>query len=42
MNQPKSTEKPFAIPKQAVVEAFKKVKENTGSAKGGWVHDRGV
>ena len=30
MNQPKSTEKPFAIPKQAVVEAFKKVKENQG------------
>ena len=30
VNQPKSTEKPFAIPKQAVVEAFKKVKENQG------------
>ena len=30
MNQPKSTEKPFAIPEQAVVEAFKKVKENQG------------
>ena len=30
MNQPKSTEKPFAIPKRAVVEAFKKVKENQG------------
>ena len=30
MNQPKSTEKPFAIPKQAVVEAFKKVRENQG------------
>ena len=30
VNQPKSTEKPFAIPKRAVVEAFKKVKENQG------------
>jgi RNA-directed DNA polymerase len=30
VNQPKSTEKPFAIPKQAVVEAFKKVKANQG------------
>jgi RNA-directed DNA polymerase len=30
VNQPKSTEKPFAIPKQAVVEAFKKVRENQG------------
>ena len=30
MNQPKSTEKPFAIPKQAVVEAFRKVKANQG------------
>ena len=30
MNEPKSTEKPFAIPKRAVVEAFKKVKENQG------------
>ena len=30
VNQPRSTEKPFAIPKQAVVEAFKKVKENQG------------
>ena len=30
MNQPKSTEKPFAIPKRAVVEAFKKVRENQG------------
>ncbi|MFL5512946.1 MAG: group II intron reverse transcriptase/maturase [Gemmatimonadales bacterium] len=30
MNQPKSTEKPFAIPKQAVVEAFRKVRANQG------------
>jgi RNA-directed DNA polymerase len=30
VNQPRSTEKPFAIPKQAVVEAFRKVKENQG------------
>ena len=30
MNQPRSTEKPFAIPKQAVVEAFRKVKANQG------------
>jgi RNA-directed DNA polymerase len=30
VNQPKSTAKPFAIPKQAVVEAFKKVRENQG------------
>ena len=30
VNQPRSTEKPFAIPKQAVVEAFEKVKENQG------------
>jgi group II intron reverse transcriptase/maturase len=30
VNQPKSTEKPFAIPKRAVVEAFKKVKANQG------------
>jgi len=30
VNQPRSTEKPFAIPKRAVVEAFKKVRENQG------------
>ena len=30
MNQPKSTDKPFAISKQAVVEAFRKVKANQG------------
>ncbi len=30
MNQPKSTGKPFAIPKQAVVEAFRKVRANQG------------
>ena len=30
MNQPKSTEKPFAISKHAVVEAFRKVKANQG------------
>jgi RNA-directed DNA polymerase len=30
VNQPKSTEKPFAIPKQAVVEAFRKVRANQG------------
>jgi group II intron reverse transcriptase/maturase len=30
VNQPQSTEKPFAIPKQAVVEAFKKVRANQG------------
>lgn len=30
MNQPESTGKPFAIPKQAVVEAFRKVKANQG------------
>jgi len=30
VNQPKSTEKPFAIPKQAVLEAFRKVKANQG------------
>ncbi len=30
MNQPRSAEKPFAIPKQAVVEAFRKVRANQG------------
>ena len=30
MNQPKSTEKPFAISKHAVVEAFRKVRTNQG------------
>jgi group II intron reverse transcriptase/maturase len=30
VNQPKSTEKPFAISKHAVVEAFRKVKRNQG------------
>jgi RNA-directed DNA polymerase len=30
VNQPKSTGKPFAIPKQAVVEALRKVKANQG------------
>src|ERR1022692_5154424 len=30
MNEPKSKGKPFAIPKQAVVEAFRKVKANQG------------
>ncbi len=30
MNQPRSTGKPFAIPKQAVVEAFRKVRANQG------------
>ena len=30
MNQPKSTDKPFAISKHAVVEAFRKVKANQG------------
>lgn len=30
MNQPKSTEKPFAISKHAVMEAFRKVKANQG------------
>jgi group II intron reverse transcriptase/maturase len=30
VNQPKSTGKPFAIPKQAVVEAFRKVRANQG------------
>ena len=30
MNQPKSIEKPFAIPKQAVMEAFRKVEANQG------------
>jgi RNA-directed DNA polymerase len=30
VNQPKPTGKPFAIPKQAVVEAFRKVKANQG------------
>jgi RNA-directed DNA polymerase len=30
VNQPKSTDKPFAISKQAVVEAFRKVKANQG------------
>ena len=30
MNEPKSKDKPFAIPKQAVVEAFRKVKANQG------------
>ena len=31
MNQPRSTEKPFAISKQAVWEAFRKVKANQGA-----------
>ncbi len=30
MNEPKSKDKPFAISKQAVVEAFRKVKDNRG------------
>ena len=30
MNEPRSKDKPFAIPKQAVVEAFRKVKANQG------------
>jgi RNA-directed DNA polymerase len=30
VNEPKSKDKPFAIPKQAVVEAFRKVKANQG------------
>jgi hypothetical protein len=30
VNEPKSKGKPFAIPKQAVVEAFRKVKANQG------------
>ena len=30
VNQPRSTEKPFAIPKRAVWEAFKKVRSNQG------------
>ncbi|WP_241840300.1 group II intron reverse transcriptase/maturase [Frankia sp. CcI49] len=30
MKEPKSKDKPFAIPKQAVVEAFRKVKANQG------------
>lgn len=30
MNQPRSSEKPFAISKQAVVEAFRKVRANQG------------
>ncbi len=30
MNQPRSSEKPFAIPKQAVMEAFRKVRANQG------------
>ncbi len=30
MNQPRSTGKPFAVPKQAVVEAFRKVRANRG------------
>lgn len=31
MNEPESEGKPFAISKQAVVEAFRKVKENKGA-----------
>jgi group II intron reverse transcriptase/maturase len=30
MNEPRSKDKPFAIPKQAVVEAFRKVRANQG------------
>jgi RNA-directed DNA polymerase len=30
VNQPRSAEKPFAIPRQAVVEAFRKVRANQG------------
>jgi len=30
VNQPRSTGKPFAVPKQAVVEAFRKVRANRG------------